>query len=843
MQKLVFRNANGIELDLTTDPFGITEWEGFSADELNIQSQQVPFQDGGVFLDALLGERELSVTVAMNDGNNLEKRYRLKREMISKLNPKLGEGVLIYTNDYLSKQIHCIPQLPVFENHNSNDSGTPKASCVFTACNPYWEDLEDTVVEFDTSENPVIENQGDVPAQLEIEFKTSEVTNPLLVRVNGNKKIQYNGTLNDDLFINTKQGEKEVTTSTTTLALSLSNVAIDGICYSKTLDLYIAITGNTILKSNDCENWETVFVADSNLYKIAYAEDMPLFVIIEGNTKTLTSSDGINWQETTIPAFSGLTNADLKYFESLGKFYYLTSANTLFSSTDGINWTSAITGGTVASAVAYSPELHTFIVADYGKVMKSTDGTTWVAISLTGVNSVSDVLWVSGLGLFIATGGTGKVFISADGTNWNEVDTGTNANIGKLRYSVRLEKIIAIGTYTNTIVALTSSDGEEWESEEYSTTENFVSCIECLDYLGYIILGGINYTIFSSDGITWDFPSLSLGSIDNVVFIEEKGFYLGFGKSRYGTTNGIVKSTDGKTWEYIDLLKGVSLTGHGILYSQSLASIYIFLGRTIDNDYVYECYTSQDGNNWESETINISGMDNVVWAENKNIFCTSTGYGSAISSDGITWQESENQFTMGSKIVYNEEAQKFICRAYDGIYTSADGLEWAKTLNVSGDVTTDIVSWGKGFAVSTNADKIYKSKNGTDWFEVNAPTILHLFYSPYEKLVYGINYDSEQIGNTFIYKTQNLAIWQTSEMFMTNYVQQIAFSNSLKQAIYIGNSIFYTDRKNGINVIQNLSKNSDINLNLALGENLFRLNQSAGSFTCTIKYRQKYVGV
>ena len=127
MQKLVFRNANGIELDLTSDPFGITEWEGFSADDLNIQSQQVPFQDGSVFLDALLGERELSVTVAMNDQNNLETRYRLRREMISKLNLKLGEGVLIYTNDYLSKQIHCIPQLPVFQNKNSNDSGTSTA--------------------------------------------------------------------------------------------------------------------------------------------------------------------------------------------------------------------------------------------------------------------------------------------------------------------------------------------------------------------------------------------------------------------------------------------------------------------------------------------------------------------------------------------------------------------------------------------------------------------------------------------------------------------------------------------------------------------------------------------
>ncbi|MBO7732293.1 MAG: phage tail family protein, partial [Methanobrevibacter sp.] len=95
MQKLVWQNANGVELDLTSGNYGITEWEGFSNASLNIQSQQVPFQDGGVFLDALIEQRELSVTLAMQDNNNLELRYQNRRELISALNPKLGEGYLI----------------------------------------------------------------------------------------------------------------------------------------------------------------------------------------------------------------------------------------------------------------------------------------------------------------------------------------------------------------------------------------------------------------------------------------------------------------------------------------------------------------------------------------------------------------------------------------------------------------------------------------------------------------------------------------------------------------------------------------------------------------------------
>ena len=141
MQKLVFRNGAGNEIDLTAGNFGITNWAGLSNTPLNIQTQQVPFEDGGVFLDALMEQREIDVTVAINDNNNLELRYQLKRELISALNPKLGEGVLIYTNDYLSRQIHAVPQIPLFENKNSNDKGTLKASVTFSCPSPYWEDV------------------------------------------------------------------------------------------------------------------------------------------------------------------------------------------------------------------------------------------------------------------------------------------------------------------------------------------------------------------------------------------------------------------------------------------------------------------------------------------------------------------------------------------------------------------------------------------------------------------------------------------------------------------------------------------------------------------------------
>ena len=105
MQKLVWKNSLGDEIDLTSGNYGITQWDGFSNTSLNIQSQQVPFQDGGIFLDALMEQRELSVTLKVQDNGNLEERYRMRRELIHALNPKLGEGYLIYTNDLISNRI------------------------------------------------------------------------------------------------------------------------------------------------------------------------------------------------------------------------------------------------------------------------------------------------------------------------------------------------------------------------------------------------------------------------------------------------------------------------------------------------------------------------------------------------------------------------------------------------------------------------------------------------------------------------------------------------------------------------------------------------------------------
>ena len=59
MQKLVWKNAGGDEINLTAGSYGVTNWTGLSNADINLQTQQVPYQDGSVFIDALLNNRGL----------------------------------------------------------------------------------------------------------------------------------------------------------------------------------------------------------------------------------------------------------------------------------------------------------------------------------------------------------------------------------------------------------------------------------------------------------------------------------------------------------------------------------------------------------------------------------------------------------------------------------------------------------------------------------------------------------------------------------------------------------------------------------------------------------------
>lgn len=337
MQKLIWENSKGERLDLTSAPYGITEWEGFSGIELNVQTQKVPFQDGSVFIDALYEDRTIAVTLAIYDGNNLETRYRLRRELISALNPKAGEGYLIYKNDFIEKRIRAIANNPIFETHNSDMVGTPKASLSWTCCDPYWEDVEETTVKFMGNMRNQIEYDGDVETGVNLEYigysASLDVEN-----INENKEIKLQGIgTNRKIDISTLAGKKTI------FATDLSK----SVLYTGFPFYDICVCNNKLFFSDVAQNGDAkLLIEDENgVVKISltpyeakrfthfelvnYCESRDEYYIwCAEDNKFYSSSDLETWTET------------LYIYKDVGDWFCRVAVSETWEiSNDGVTWT------------------------------------------------------------------------------------------------------------------------------------------------------------------------------------------------------------------------------------------------------------------------------------------------------------------------------------------------------------------------------------------------------------------------------------------------------------------------------------------------------------------------
>ena len=830
MQKLVFRNANGIELDLTTDPFGITEWEGFSADELNIQSQQVPFQDGGVFLDALLNERTLSVTVAMNDGNDLEKRYRLRREMISKLNPKLGEGVLIYTNDFLSKQIHCIPQMPVFQNKNSNDSGTPKVSCVFTACNPYWEDLEETTVSFEIGEQPTIVNNGDVPSQIKMEWSTGGVNNGTVKNITTNKKIQYKGELSTGLEIDTNNGNKTVISVEESFIQNTSSTDIYDIAYSEDFEMYIAVGGQgLIMLSKDLKEWTTVVGGTSqSLRSVIYCSTLKMFFIGGDNGVLLRSVDGENW----VQVIQSLTNSitSVLYCAELQKIVAVGSSGYVVISQDGINWEQSTTGiSQFLYSVCYSEELNLFVaVGTGGKIITSQDGITWTERT-SGVSvKLNDVIYAQHQ--FVIVEEASKILVSSNGITWTEREIGLN----KIGTGITYSNIFEIYVISTSNGIIKSADGENWEFVELIENNRFWN-VSFIKGINIFFVVGVKGLIYQSENVQiWEkvegveFDSFTLTNIKyikekqkyyitaynsylyttvdkvnfertrlsgiyilrNIIYVEELNLFVVIGDSGFIST-----SSDGTTWT--TRTSGVSTSLYDVNYINEL-ELLVVCGQ---NGVIL---TSTDGITWTNKTVSSASALYSIIYKNNQILAIGFGRYCYTSEDGETWESYDFGTTlMFDKVIYVDELQLYIGVGRNGlIKTSNDGFVWInRDSGVS--INLNVIAYNNAMHMLIalgDTGTYISSSNGKDWYKHK-----EFSYNSFN----GLFYNAE--GKEFVATSPN----------------------SLNTSVL----------KKGGNEIQNITSNSDMNLNLALGSNQLRIENDSGYMSVKVIYRQKYVGV
>ena len=828
MQKLIWTNSDGDSIDLTSGNYGITNWEGFSNTSLNIQSQQVPFRDGAVFLDALLEQRELSVTLAMQDNGNLEDRYRMRRELIHALNPKLGEGYLIYKNDFIEKRIKCVAQVPLFETHNSNDSGTPKATLVWNACDPYWEDLEETEVVLDVLKPQVIENNGDVKCYPKIKI-SGNFSNYEIKNLANNKDISIQSEISGNLVIDTEVGRKSVETEQGKYKLKINSEKLNDLVYSEYLKkvIFVGNKNTCYLISKDNEIETASVKAGANLLGVVIVGD---YLFICTDTEVLKTKDFINIETVlTGTGFKGII-----YNEYIEKI--IVYGSTIEVSGDGANWTSiSFTSANPITAMSYSE--NNIIGVGIGFNIISQDGNSWTegSYGTYTINSSPNIVFNPADNCFYVTIGTSsnnQALTFNDSTlEWSSIYVYMKGNA---YYSPFLEKIVIVG-YSGKYFVIGDFTDSQIEGVELGLTGGkYISQLNCIYVIGTQVVVKTNNTIYSNIIVSPSANSIISSYAENEngtkiigtkysIYISYDGYiwksvlttgsnytyqviYSKIIKSFFAISqNGIFKSVDGETWTSIYTFQSTE-TKYKIACSDRTSTIWII---TENRSYV----TIDGGINWNMVNYPSAtgSYTNVIYESYYHTFFFTT-------TIGIIYQQSDNYIATPIAFVsvrnlnvrlvdiaFSNVKNRYIYVGYTASYTprvyyTMVGETTAKLLPtpfLSTDNYPICVIWHKTmsyFLILSSTGNIYRSYDGYNF-------------------VYMMNVPLTNVG---VFSEDSI-LGETSNMY-----------------------VFEVEK---LNAIEKLNANSDLNFSLEVGKNELSEFYGSGQLNATIRYRQKYNGV
>jgi hypothetical protein len=226
LQKITFINSRGDTIVIGYHhPFFLSKIEGLGDVDLDIQTQKAPYQDGSTYTGATLSERHIPIEVAILED------LQANRQILSKIfNPKLGEGLLIYENDLVRREIKAIPEhVPKFPDVRPRI--TQKTIIDLFCPSPYWltEEKVDQLVVWDgglefplqmptefakqsESKAKILLNEGDVATPIFIVFHGPATAPIKIINKTTGEFIEVNQSLmvGERLEINTAFGQKRV---------------------------------------------------------------------------------------------------------------------------------------------------------------------------------------------------------------------------------------------------------------------------------------------------------------------------------------------------------------------------------------------------------------------------------------------------------------------------------------------------------------------------------------------------------------------------------------------------------------------------------------------------------
>lgn len=259
-------------------------------------------------------------------------------------------------------------------------------------------------------------------------------------------------------------------------------------------DKYIAVSGYSVIKSDDCINWtaNTIGVTAS-LYGAAYSGKAYVTVGMSGTI--LYSADGEQWIKANSTTGENLN--DVIWSGSM--FIAVGSSGTILESPDGIKWTKIEPVIKEGINKVVSNDKIIIAVGDSGQILKSFDGVIWYAKSVEDVPNTyyNDVIWDGKEFVAVGTNRNGCPMglraKSYDGTDWViEYVEKSYSEVYSIAYDGK--KYIAAGNYL-----YESYSADSWVKINYGDNYAFNSII--WDGKRFVAIGGVNYS--SENGIKW----------------------------------------------------------------------------------------------------------------------------------------------------------------------------------------------------------------------------------------------------------------------------------------------------------------------------------------------------
>ncbi|SDI95377.1 Phage tail protein [Halanaerobium congolense] len=207
-----FINSEGGVLTLPeNNKFILNDWAGFANTSHSLKENKAPEQIGTTIINRIFSSRVIDLQFRMVRQNR-QNLFNLRREVISKLNPMLGQGKIVWQqNDGTVFQINAELDNLQMPSGDAQSNTFQEVQVSFLAEDPRWYDFEITEIDLLLDSEVALLNNGDTKTHCEIEI-TGPVKNPKIYNLTSGKVIIINRELlaGEKVIVNTEFGNKNI---------------------------------------------------------------------------------------------------------------------------------------------------------------------------------------------------------------------------------------------------------------------------------------------------------------------------------------------------------------------------------------------------------------------------------------------------------------------------------------------------------------------------------------------------------------------------------------------------------------------------------------------------------